>query len=521
MVLADILKRWQTLCGREAILCTGTDEHGMKIQAAAAKAGIEPKSFCDKGSETFKDLAHRANVNYDHFARTTDLDHADAVSHFWRLLQDKGYIYPSKHEGWYSVSDETFYQETAVHLIRDPATGRKHMASIETNSEVEWTSELNYHFRLSALKDRLLQFYAQNPKFLLPASRMEELVRTVSSGVGDLSISRPVERLSWGIRVPGDSTQTIYVWLDALVSYITKAGYPWKNGGENVAGWPADCQIVGKDIVRFHGIYWPAFLLALDIPLPRHILSHAHWTLGHRKMAKSTGNVVNPFFAIDRFGVDTMRFYLAFDGGISKDADYENGHIAKRYDKELRNQLGNLLFRVMKTKRWNLRQAIKATQNSKIATQLPENELTLKQRALLEQLPGLVANYMKILDIKRALRCITEAIDETNKFLEASAPWRLMHTGPHYNPDLANHVIYLSAEALRISAILLQPCMPTKMATMLDYLGVSADASKRSFDAARLGKDGDYGVDESMSLPSSVNAQQREMELLFPILESV
>lgn len=383
MVLTDILKRWQVLQGKKAILCTGTDEHGMKIQQAAAKARSTPRDFCDKGAEIFKDLAQRASISNDHFVRTTDADHKDAVQYFWFLLREKGYIYSSKHEGWYCVSDETFYPESAIEKRLDPFTGRTFMASSETGKEVEWTSESNYHFKLSALKDRLLEFYKQNPQFVVPATRMTDVVKWVSDGLEDLSVSRPAERLTWGIPVPDDSTQTIYVWLDALVNYITKAGYPWAPGKENEGGWPADVQVIGKDIVRFHCIYWPAFLLALDMPPPKQILTHAHWTLGQQKMAKSTGNVVNPFFALDRFGTDVMRYYLAHDGGIMDDADYGNHHIVEKYKKGLQGGLGNLVSRLTRPKAWSVRACVKEAHAGSL---VEPDEITVVLRLLLENL---------------------------------------------------------------------------------------------------------------------------------------
>lgn len=334
----------------------------MKIQRAAAQARTSPKEFCDSVSETFKTLASQANLSNDHFVRTTDTDHKEAVEYFWFLLREREYIYESKHEGWYCVSDETYYPEATIEKRLDPFTGRTFMASMETGKEVEWTSEKNYHFRLSAFKDQLLEFYAANPDFIVPKSRMQDVVKWVSEGLEDLSISRPIERLAWGIRVPDDESQTIYVWLDALVNYITKAGYPWAPGKETAGGWPADVQVVGKDIVRFHCIYWPAFLMALDLPPPKQVLTHAHWTLGHEKMAKSTGNVVNPFFAIERFGIDVMRYYLAYDGGIQNDSDYGNLFIVERYKKGLQGGLGNLLSRITRPKIWSVRGAVEAAE---------------------------------------------------------------------------------------------------------------------------------------------------------------
>lgn len=409
MIMTDILKRWQTLRGKRAILCTGTDEHGMKIQQAAARAKMEPKEFCDQGAEIFKNLALRAGVANDHFIRTTDQDHKNAVQYFWQLLREKGYIYESKHEGWYCVSDETFYPESAIEKRLDPFNGKIFMASCETGKEVEWTSEPNYHFRLSAFRDRLLEFYNANPQFVVPASRMKDVVQWVSDGLEDLSVSRPVDRLTWGIRVPEDESQTIYVWLDALINYITKAGYPGKSFYDGTDGWPADVQVIGKDIVRFHCIYWPAFLLALDLPPPKQILTHAHWTLGHQKMAKSTGNVVNPFFALDRFGVDVMRYYLAHDGGIMHDSDYGNHFIVERYKKGLSGGLGNLVSRITRPKAWSLPKAVEAAHAGKLP---PPNEVTIAQRTLIETLPGIVSESFGQLNPGAALHHIMDVVYE-------------------------------------------------------------------------------------------------------------
>jgi len=408
MVLADVLKRWQVLNGHEAILCTGTDEHGMKIQQAAALANVPPKEFCDLTAKTFQDLAKRGDISNDHFVRTTDQEHKDAVQYFWQMLETRGYIYQSKHEGWYSVSDEAFYPDSVIEKRLDPFTGRAFMASKETGNEVEWSSEKNYHFRLSAFKDQLLEFYESNPNFIIPGSRMNDVVKSVSEGLNDLSISRPVERLSWGIRVPGDESQTMYVWLDALINYITKAGYPWAPGKEKTLGWPADVQIIGKDIVRFHGIYWPAFLMALGIEPPKQLLAHAHWTMNNHKMSKSIGNVVNPFFAMDRFGVDIMRFYLILDGGIKDDSDYGNHLIAAQYKKRLQDGLGNMLSRLVRQKKWNVRNAIEVASNGA----LRKDEVTDKHISLLQSLPTEISQAMQDLNPGTALKLVMDLVAE-------------------------------------------------------------------------------------------------------------
>ena len=434
LVLTDILKRWQVLLGdQHATMLTGTDEHGMKIQKAAEKAGLDVKLFCDKHMRQFEQLSHRADISYDHFIRTTDPVHKAAVEHFWQELNHRGHLYESKHEGWYSVSDETFFPQSSVHLVLDPSTGRKHMASMETGREVEWTSEINYHFRLSGFKDRLLRHYEENPDFIVPASRQSFIVKEVKSGLQDLSVSRPASRLQWGIQVPNDESQTIYVWLDALINYLTYAGYPFTPGTEKDSIWPPNCQVIGKDIIKFHCIYWPAFLMALDIPLPKQFLTHAFWTLNREKMSKSVGNVVNPFFAIDRFDTDTMRYYLANDGGIVDDADYDNLYIVDRYKKGLQGGLGNLVSRIIRGKKWDIRESVLKAQRSgrgpRMQTYVRSEAITTeeagdpkgpmmaastRERALLlaqmEKTPKLAAQHMKELNPRGALHSIMELI---------------------------------------------------------------------------------------------------------------
>ncbi|KAL4982956.1 tRNA synthetases class I (M)-domain-containing protein [Aspergillus falconensis] len=478
MVLADVLKRWRRLLGdNKAQLLTGTDEHGMKIQQAANAAGIDTQAFCDRNCLTFKTLAEAANVDYNYFIRTTEPAHKEAVQYFWEMLQHRGYIYTSKHEGWYSVSDETFYPQSQVNLSLDPATGRKRMVSTETGKEVEWSSETNYHFRLSAFQDRLLELYKTN--FITPTHYNEQVVKSVSSGLTDLSISRPVERLTWGIPVPNDNTQTIYVWLDALVNYLTKTGYPFPPGEGSRLGWPADVHVVGKDIVRFHCVYWPAFLMALDLPLPQNVLVHAHWTMNREKMSKSTGNVVNPFFAIDRFGVDTMRFFLAHRGGLASDSDYDNTYIIRDYKKYLQQGLGNIAHRTIGCAKGKMREyIINATSGNSPAT--GDDQL---YQMTLEQLSGKVAKYMEALDPRAALEEIVEVILLTNKYFHNSEPWQ--------NPEEKQRVIFNAAESIRIMGILLQPFMPNKAKKLLDMLKV--DPSKRNLSDGGYAQDSTYG----------------------------
>jgi methionyl-tRNA synthetase len=516
MILADVLKRWQEMKGRKAVLLTGTDEHGMKIQRAAAKAGVDPKEFCDKGAEVFRDLGKRVNMSNEIFIRTTDTKHKEGVEYAWQMLEERGLIYESKHEGWYSVSDETFYPQPQVHLIVDPPTGRKIMASIETGKEVEWTSERNYHFRLSAFREKLLKFYEENPKYIVPKSRMDEVVRQVNTGLEDLSISRPAERLSWGVSVPTDPSQTIYVWLDALLNYATAVGYPFTPGKEAVGGWPADVQVVGKDIVRFHCIYWPAFLMALDLPLHKQVLTHAHWTLGKQKMAKSTGNVVSPFFALERFGIDAMRWYLIQEGGIADDADYDNSFIIEKYKKGLQGGLGNLVTRIIRGKHWNVQHAVQRYAHPSAEQADPailQDIDAARMYASIQAMPKEVDTLMQELYPNRALQKIMKLVYDTNAFVQQASPWTLVTqlrsamadtTGkelydaaqegltPEVMEAQIDRSIYIAAETLRITGILLQPFMPESAKKQLDMLGVAGD--RRTWEWCSVGQDETYGV---------------------------
>ncbi|KAJ1550533.1 methionyl-tRNA synthetase, partial [Nowakowskiella sp. JEL0078] len=330
-VLADIMKRWYEFIGRESYLCTGTDEHGLKIQNAARDAKTDPKSFCDSISTKFLDLCEASNISQTDFIRTTEKRHYDAVT---KRLKESGYIYKGKHEGWYCVSDETFYPVKQVIEVDG------NMISKETGKKVEWTSEENYKFRLSNMRVPLLNWIKSNPDVILPKSRYDEIVSTLEGEIADLSISRPKSRLQWGIPVPDDEDHVIYVWMDALTNYLTVCGFP-----NSLIGWPADWHVVGKDIIKFHSIYWPAFLLAANLEPPKRILVHAHWLLNRTKMSKSLGNVVDPFLLLENFGADPIRYFLARDGGITDDSEFSINTIEKRYRKDLAGQLGNLLMR--------------------------------------------------------------------------------------------------------------------------------------------------------------------------------
>ena len=320
-------------------------------------------------------------------------------------------------------------------------------ASKETGKEVEWTSEENYHFRLSAFQERLEQYYSNSGDIIVPWNRQTETLNEIRNGLQDLSISRPSKRLSWGIPVPDDESQTIYVWLDALINYLTKANYPFQiPSQESAAGWPADCHVIGKEIVRFHCIYWPAFLMALDLPLPRQIFTHAHWTLGTMKMSKSTGTAVNPFFAINRFGVDCMRFYLAHDGGSVNDASYDNEFIIKRYKTVLQGALGNLVSRLIKGKGWSIRRAVTNSDKSQLKPELLSdlNRLKYELSWCMKQ-PAPREGLRKIMDIvyhvcalapspQVQADCLDQCIHAVSGTMEPGRTRRPRETGPRHLP---------------------------------------------------------------------------------------
>ncbi|KJZ74989.1 hypothetical protein HIM_05475 [Hirsutella minnesotensis 3608] len=526
MVLADVLKRWQLINGKNAILCTGTDEHGMKIQQAALKEGIPPKDFCDFNSAKFRDLGKAANVDHDFFIRTTDDEHKEAVKSFWLQLKHglpEGLgLYKGTHKGWYSVSDECFYPEAMIQTSIVPQTGKKIQVSIETGSEVELVEEETWFFPLTKYKDRLLEFYEANPDWITPAHRMNEVRDWVAHHLEDLSITRPASRLSWGIPAPETDDQTIYVWVDALINYITVAGYgsKWHLSQENMSPWPADVQVIGKDILRFHGVYWPALLMALNLPLPKKILCHNHWTLADRKMSKSLGNVVNPFFAMQRWDVDPLRYFLMAQGSLSKDMSYSNRLINAKYVKDLQANIGNLFYRIARPKvtgSWSTAEAVAEFRihffdpvvSTKDNEDAPKEFFTL-ERPLQNTTPAFVT-AMNNLDTSSALRNVYELQREANRFVSETRPWDLVKNTAYEARLALLWVIFSCAEALRISGILLQPIMPTKAKLLLDELGVRAD--RRTVDFAHPGKDADYGTEAQ---PGPADARIKKWETIFP-----
>lgn len=512
MVLTDVLKRWHELKGPKsthtAFLATGTDEHGMKIQKAAEKAEMEPQELCDMYSADFMKLVNDSGIASDSFIRTTQTKHKRAVGDFWaqlkKLPRGRG-LYKGTHKGWYSVSDEAFYTDDAIHTIILPQTGERVMASKETGSTVEWIEEETLFFPLSKYKDDLLKFYDDNPDWIYPRHRMNEVRAWVQDHLTDLSVTRPYKRLQWGIRDPDDKKNTIYVWVDALINYLTVAGYngSWHLPDADMKFWPPT-QVVGKDIIRFHAVYWPALLMAVGLPLPEKIICHNHWTMSNRKMSKSVGNVVNPTFAMQRWGTDPLRYYLMRIGSFKNDMDYSNDNMAAIYVKELQANIGNLYLRVARPKsgrapKWTTRGALEAKINGMIDKNrvldnpdAPETHYSYLEPFLASTTDAFTAK-MNEHDIQGAIAEVTKLMMEANRYLAHVEPWKIYKPFDAEAKVLIEWIIYNSAEAIRIGCILLQPIMPVKMTEILDSLQVRHD--RRTLEYARPGLDLDYGLD--------------------------
>ncbi|KAK7470396.1 methionyl-tRNA synthetase [Stygiomarasmius scandens] len=478
LVTADIFARYNRIKNpsRPVVFVTGTDEHGLKIQKAAKAQGLPPREFCDTISQQFRRLSKEADISYTRFIRTSEQAHYDAVQSIWRELDSQGLIYKGSYSGWYSVTDECFYTDAQVtHIPETPSSPARTIAK-ETSSPVEFSQETNYMFRLSSFRETLLQHYSTHKDAIFPEAYRTYILSILESPLEDISISRPQSRLSWGIPVPGDSEHTIYVWVDAVISYLTGIGYPWKDAGLS-QGWPVDVQVIGKDIVRFHTIYLPAILQALKLPMPKRLLTHAHWTSSQKKMSKSLGNTTDPFQAMSEFGVDSVRYYLAKVGGrFRDDVDWSHSQVSK-HDKELQALVGNLFMRV--TSATMMSRVKEALHNSDGAAELSE-DLRLAFRELSDAsaaLAGKVKGNLDEMEVADALDSVVDLLRLANKVLSDAAPWK----HPLAHVSLESHRGCL--EALRVSGICLQPFIPGVATRLLDALGISSE--KRTLESAK------------------------------------
>lgn len=455
---ADVLARWHRLEGDKVFFLTGTDEHGQKVEAAARLAGIPPQEFTDRVAADFQDMARVMNISNDDFIRTTEPRHKAAASAIWRKLQENGFIYLGAYEGWYAVRDEAFYDEDETEKKPDGTR-----IAIASGAAVEWVVEPSYFFKLSAFQDRLLEYYEQNPGFIAPQAKRNEILSFVKSGLRDLSVSRT--SFSWGIPVPGDEKHVMYVWLDALVNYLTACGYPDENTEKFRDFWPASLHLVGKEIIRFHAVYWPAFLMAAGLPLPERVFSHGWWTVEGMKMSKSLGNFIDVRPLVAEFGLDQVRYFLLREVPFGNDGDFSRKALIGRVNSDLANGIGNLAQRTLSFIAKNAGAAVP-----------PKGTLQESDGALLAlgaALPEKVRAAMSRLAFHEALDEVWRLIRAADGYIDAQAPWSLRKT----DPERMNSVLYTLCATLRAIGVVLQPFMPELMAKLLDYLGLGIERS--------------------------------------------
>ncbi|MCR4337009.1 MAG: methionine--tRNA ligase [Candidatus Omnitrophica bacterium] len=444
-ILADVLARYHRSAGDEVFFLTGLDEHGQKVQQAAEKRGVPPQQHCDEMAPRFIELWQRLNIQYDDFVRTTQDRHKSVVQACLKMLFDKGEIYTSEYEGSYSVAEERFITETEVKSgqFRD----------------VKTLKEKNYFFRMGKYQQQLIDYIEKNPEFILPETRRNEILGFLKQPLGDLCISRPKARLSWGIELPFDKDYVTYVWFDALVNYISIPGYT-TDKEKFGHWWPADLHLIGKDILTTHAVYWSTMLFALGLPLPKTIFAHGWWLIGETKMSKSLGNVVNPLDLIDQYGVDAVRYYLMAEMVLGQDANFTPELFIRRYNNDLANDFGNLLNRMSGLITKHFEGSVPA------AGQATEAEQEIMEYG--QKLPSAVKANIDQMKVQTAVDEIMGIVRKVNAYVEKQAPWSEMKKG---NKERAGTILYIATEALRIAAVLLQPIMPVKAVEVLDVLG--------------------------------------------------
>jgi methionyl-tRNA synthetase len=453
-VAADALARFMRLDGRRVKFLTGTDEHGQKVEQSARAAGVSPQEFADRNSASFREMDRLLDISNDDYIRTTEERHIRGVQALWRELERRGEIYLGRFAGWYAVRDEAFYDESELVDGKAP-----------TGADVEWYEEDNYFFRLSAWQDRLLAWYEANPEAVAPRSRRNEVLSFVRSGLKDLSISRT--SFTWGIPVPGHPGHVVYVWLDALINYITALGYPTGESSEYSIFWPADIHIVGKDIIRFHTVYWPAFLMAAGLEPPRRVFAHGWWTVEGQKMSKSLGNGIPPDYLVGKYGADPARYFLLRELPFGSDGDFSHRAVVGRLNGDLANDFGNLAQRVLVMINRNCGGCVPEPD----ALEAADTALLGVARALL----GAVRTHVSDQAFHLALEAIWRVVGEANRYVDEQAPWALSRS----DPARMRTVLYTLAETLRHLAILVQPFVPSTAAKLLDQLAVPED--RRSF----------------------------------------
>jgi methionyl-tRNA synthetase len=459
VIASDALARFYRLDGRDVFFMTGTDEHGIKMLQTAQKAHITPAELLDRNVPAFQAMDEKYNISYDRFIRTTEADHYAAAQAIWDKMLARGDIYLSTYSGWYSVRDEAFYGEEE--LTRGPDGTR----IAPTGTPVEWVEEESYFFRLSSYQEKLLGLYQAHPDFIGPDARRNEVVSFVSGGLTDLSISRTT--FDWGVPVKADPRHVMYVWVDALTNYLTGVGYPDEESETFRKYWPADVHIIGKDIVRFHAVYWPAFLMSAGLALPRQIYAHGFLFNRGEKMSKSVGNVIDPMGLADTYGVDQVRYFFLREVPFGQDGSYSHEAIINRINADLANDLGNLAQRSLSMIAKNC------------GGQVPhpgafsETDFAVMTSAagLMDEVKASVESFA----LHTALACIWRVVAEANRYFANEEPWVLRKT----NPERMATVLYVTADLIRQVAILTQPFMPESSAQLLDLLGIAGE--KRDF----------------------------------------
>jgi methionyl-tRNA synthetase len=454
VIATDAIARFQRLDGYDVFFLTGTDEHGTKMVQTAAKENLTPTALVDRNSRRFREMDDRLNCSYDAFIRTTEPRHHKSSQAIWEAMAKNGDIYLSKYAGWYSTRDEAYYDESETRLDQNNTRVGPQ------GTPVEWVEEESYFFRLSAYQDKLLKLYSDVPDFVLPRERLNEVASFVRGGLRDLSVSRTT--FDWGVKVPGNEKHVMYVWVDALTNYITGVGYPDTDSAMFKKNWPADLHVIGKDIVRFHAVYWPAFLMSAGIAVPRRIFSHGFLFNRGEKMSKSVGNVVDPFDLADAYGADPLRYFLLREVPFGQDGNYSHEAIVNRINADLANDLGNLAQRSL----------------SMIAKQLggvmpAPGAFSANDQAMLDAADAMIGkarDAMKTQQLHQVLNAVWAVVADANRYFAGEAPWALAKT----DPARQRTVLYVTAEVIRQVAILAQPFMPTSAAKLLDLLDIPA-----------------------------------------------
>jgi methionyl-tRNA synthetase len=464
-IATDAIARFMRLDGRDVFFLTGTDEHGIKMLQTANREGVTPRQLADRNVKLFQEMVKRLNCSNDDFIRTTEPRHHRASAAIWERMSKAGDIYLSKYSGWYSVRDEAYYDVSETRL------DDKGQRIGPQNTPVEWVEEESYFFKLSAYQQKLLDLYARVPDFVLPRERLNEVASFVKGGLKDLSLSRTT--FTWGIPVPADPKHIMYVWVDALTNYITAVGFPDTESEKFRRYWPADLHVIGKDIVRFHAVYWPAFLMSAGIEVPKRVFSHGFLFNRGEKMSKSVGNVIDPFALADAYGVDQLRYFFLREVPFGQDGNYNHEAIVARINADLANDLGNLAQRSLTMVAKNFGGILPAP-----------GPLSANDQAILAQADALIGKAreaMKTQQLHQMLNAVWAVVAEANRYFAGEAPWGLAKT----DPQRQGTVLHVTAEVVRQVAILAQPVMPVSAARLLDLLAVPADAR----DFGKLGTD--------------------------------